>query len=190
MRKGKGDPLFNGIDVELAMALYNTGHYTLKQIGYLQNVSGPGIYHALKKAGCTFIRTQRIESRPEVFIRRSQSRNGKPVSKTTIEAVKKANTRNYDGINKYGHTKVRNDGYIKAYAPLHPKATKDGFVMLHRIIYERHIGRYLTDDEVVHHINHNRSDNRIENLKLMTKKEHMSMHMHERYSKQRSDNCD
>ena len=48
---------------------------------------------------------------------------------------------------------------------------------------ERNIGRYLSEDEVVHHINNTRDDNRIENLKLMTKHEHMSMHMIERHSK-------
>ena len=54
--------------------------------------------------------------------------------------------------------------------------------MFHTVIMERHIGRYLSDDEVVHHINHDRLDNRIENLQLMKKKDHMSMHMKERHA--------
>ena len=45
---------------------------------------------------------------------------------------------------------------------------------------EQHIGRYLKDDEVVHHKNKIRNDNRIENLQLMTFKEHASFHMKER----------
>ena len=41
------------------------------------------------------------------------------------------------------------------------------------------------DDEVVHHINHKRNDNRIENLQLMTFKEHASLHMRERWEKKK-----
>ena len=46
----------------------------------------------------------------------------------------------------------------------------------HRLVIENKIGRRLKTDEVVHHINENKSDNRIENLELMTREEHTSHH--------------
>ena len=46
----------------------------------------------------------------------------------------------------------------------------------HRTIMEQHLGRPLTDDEVVHHINGDTFDNRIENLQLMTRTEHTRLH--------------
>lgn len=38
-------------------------------------------------------------------------------------------------------------------------------------------------------INHIRDDNRIDNLRFMTKSDHMSMHMKERYSNRRGNIC-
>ena len=46
----------------------------------------------------------------------------------------------------------------------------------HRFVMEEYIGRNLTDNEVVHHINKNKLDNRLQNLKLLTRSEHMNLH--------------
>jgi hypothetical protein len=103
--------------------------------------------------------------------------------------ISEARESQYNGLNGYGHIKPQNNGYMLAYCPKHPNAHKDGYVLMHTVVMEQHLGRYLTKDEVAHHINHNRQDNRIENLLLMNRKEHMAMHMKERHQKRRILQC-
>ena len=43
-------------------------------------------------------------------------------------------------------------------------------------ICQKHLERYLTSDELVHHLNENKQDNRIENLELMNRSEHAREH--------------
>lgn len=86
-----------------------------------------------------------------------------------------------------GHKKKRSDGYVFIYFPDHPMSTKDGYVMEHDLVMEALIGRHLKGNECVHHINEIRDDNRKENLMLMTKSEHMSLHSKKRWEKRRND---
>ena len=48
----------------------------------------------------------------------------------------------------------------------HPFSNKSNYIYEHRLIMEKHIGRYVTTDEVVAHINGIPDDNRLENLEL------------------------
>jgi hypothetical protein len=48
--------------------------------------------------------------------------------------------------------------------------------MTHRAVMEDHIGRRLLTHEIVHHVNGDPSDNRLENLQVVTPLEHARMH--------------
>lgn len=72
-------------------------------------------------------------------------------------------------------------GYIRTKVGVdHPMAGSDGYVLEHRLVMSNHLNRQLEPEEVVHHINHIRNDNRIENLMLVeSNSEHQKLHWKE-----------
>jgi len=71
----------------------------------------------------------------------------------------------YKKKNKYG--------YILCFEPTHPNKNSGSRVFEHRLVMEKKLGRYITKNEQVHHINKIKDDNRPENLYLVKNhKEH------------------
>ena len=161
---------------------YATGMYSVQMLAKKYGISTGKMYYILRDAGCVFTHKRRKPFTDEERAQRSRVHKGKVISEKQRRQISENNSCNFNGMNGYGHTKMQNGGYVLAYVPKHPHAHKDGYVMLHTVLMERAIGRYLNENEVVHHVNHNKADNRLENLRLMDKKEHMSMHMKERWN--------
>ena len=61
---------------------------------------------------------------------------------------------------------VKGNGYVYILQHNHPFCIKTGYVRRSRLVMEKYLGRYLTPEEKVHHINGIKDDDRIENLKL------------------------
>jgi hypothetical protein len=61
-------------------------------------------------------------------------------------------------------------------SPFLPMADKRGRVYEHRLVDAQSIGRCLASDEEVHHLNADKHDNRLSNLRLVSKREHAMEH--------------
>ena len=78
-------------------------------------------------------------------------------------------------------------GYLVFYDMDHPLSDKNGKIYYHRHIASLKIGRWLEKEEFVHHVNEDRSDNRLENIEITTRSNHALIHQINRFEKLNKD---
>jgi len=155
-----------------------------EEIGKKYRVSKKLILNHMKKLGVD--RSPSNEEKSKLLSGRiatlaEQGYNGKEITRvlgrrdsTVYRIAKRHGIQIQDNYHK-GYL-VTHTGYVMKKRPGHPEADSKGYVREHRLIMEQFLGRYLEDDECVHHLNGNKSDNRLENLELMLIKAQVSLH--------------
>ncbi|RLI55074.1 MAG: hypothetical protein DRP09_10970 [Candidatus Thorarchaeota archaeon] len=77
-----------------------------------------------------------------------------------------------------GRSKTK-QGYIRIWIEKEDEyiemAGRDGRALEHRLVMAKHVGRLLKRNEIIHHKDGNRANNKIENLELLTRKNHQGI---------------
>lgn len=134
------------IDEKEVIHLYDECKYSLRRIASLYNTTHKTIKNILVKNGCQI----RSRCSAEYYLYQPGICN-----------------RGYRGTTDYYH--IDGNGYVCLYV--------DGRLMReHRYVMEQHLGRQLSSDEYVHHIDFNRLNNAVTNLCVMERDEHCKLH--------------
>jgi len=112
-----------------------------------------------EKCNSTFSIAHRNVSRRKTF------KCQKCLAKQSIENLKKYNKDNYTGkiLNEKGYELTR-------------EIIKGKYILSHRKVVEESLGRKLTKEEVIHHIDGNKTNNIIKNLFITENSEHRKLH--------------
>jgi len=91
------------------------------------------------------------------------------------EKIKKSLKKGKEHPQWKGGRIIRN-GYVLIRKPSHPSAIMGGYIAEHRLVMENFLKRLLKKNEIIHHINGRKDDNRIENLEIISQKTHVYKH--------------
>jgi hypothetical protein len=148
------------LDNQELLEQYNSGK-SFRDLGKQYKCSSSTIEYRFKKCGYTARKRFSPEYKKLLSLKKNLF-----ISKQNPDLRRGKNAPCWKGGRKIS------SGYVFIWKPDYPKSDCNGYVSEHRYVMEKHLGRYLTDNETVHHKNGIKDDNRLENLELLLKTAH------------------
>jgi len=139
---------------------------SVRQIAKIYQCSHTNILYYLKK----FNITRRSQSEYMTIKNPTQDINVRDKMSNSAKARKVK-------CNFKGGKRFNNGGYVEILDKNNSSSNKQGYILEHRLIMEKSLGRKLSSTEIVHHIDGNKKNNNIDNLMLCKdRKEHNRIH--------------
>lgn len=151
----------------------NFNKMTKKEIANELNISYNKVEWTIRKLNLKHYKSIKYSEQEIEFIKTNYPKYG---SKYCADKLNRSENAINKKIKKLGlsinwkHTYINGNGYL-----VNCEDRKHRY-LVHRRLVENKIGRKLKNNEVVHHIDGNKLNNNINNLKLMTRKEHIEIH--------------
>lgn len=154
-----------------AASLYASGLST-RQVAIALGLNMSAARKAIIAGGVKMRSTGFLTEEGKASIQKS-GRARKGIKRTAEQCATIAKARKLWGEENSVGTSVKPNGYVEF------TRGPNKFRSVHVVLMEERIGRALIDDEIVHHIDGDKSNNNINNLALMTRSAHARLHRRE-----------
>lgn len=117
-----------------------------------------------------------VKRRYSRFKRNKKHKNHFCSPKCSYAFIQKEKHPNWKGgkyVNSYGYKMIHKDFVDEKY---HSMCASDGYIPEHRLVMAKKLNRPLKTEELVHHVDENRLNNKENNLEIVTKGEHSKIH--------------
>lgn len=164
------------IDKDVLIQFYEKERLSMRAIAKKLGRSDATVLFYMREYGIKSRPQHQLKGRPKSKIAIERHRKSLMGYKHTAESSAKKSKATKGKVHPWASKRRLNRSYIQLYEPNNPMSDSGGYVYEHRKVMGESIGRPLLKTELIHHRNGIKTDNRLENLQIVTRFEHAQLH--------------